>query len=204
MVPSLPLWLWVPLMPTLLTLLFLVLVSSAESSMFSTSPRPKVGVGMRKMRLLVAAAWAKLGWVRVQLPASARPVIVNRSSTPPLGLLGLGLPLASKKNGKRASRVGPVWVINAGRVSLGAWALPATENCGLVALPVPPIAGWAWHIPQETSLNRGPRPLSSPPWTTSGALNCPSPLLKKVSWLAVRPLSAAPEPRLPPCTPGSV
>src|SRR5437899_2272415 len=143
-------------MPTLLTLLFLVLVNRVESSMFSTSPRPNTGVGMRKMRLLVAAAWAKLGWVSVQLPASARPVMVKIVSTPPLGLLGLGLPLASKKNGKRASRVGPVWVINAGRVSRGASELPATENCGLVALPVPPMAGWAWQIPQETSLNRGP------------------------------------------------
>src|SRR5258706_7559955 len=60
------------------------------------------------MRLLVACAWAKLGCCKLQLPASERPETVNRSSTPPLGAFGLGLPNWSKKNGNRASRTGPL------------------------------------------------------------------------------------------------
>src|SRR6267378_1906534 len=85
MVPSLPLWLKVPLMPKLLL-------------------------------ALAACAWAKLGCCRLQLPASERPDTVNKSSTPPLGAFGLGFPLASKKKGKRASRVGPLAVMNDGIV----------------------------------------------------------------------------------------
>ena len=84
--------------------------------MFSIRPAPKVGVGMRQMMLLVCCAKAKLGCCRLQLPASDRPETVNRSSTPPLGALGLGFPLASKNKGKRASRVGPLAVMKDGIV----------------------------------------------------------------------------------------
>ena len=48
---------------------------------------------------------------------------VNRSSTPPLGALVLTVPLLLKKNGKRASRVGPLAVIKDGMVLPGATPL---------------------------------------------------------------------------------
>ena len=81
--------------------------------MFSISPAPKTGVGMRKIMLRVAPAALKLGCCRLQLTASARPETVKRSSTPPLGAFGLGLPNRSKKNGNRASRTGPLgWTKN--------------------------------------------------------------------------------------------
>src|SRR5579864_6226986 len=140
-VPSLPLWLKAPDMPKLLLRLFFWFVNRVESSRFSISPAPKVGVGMRKMMLFAAWAAAKLGWGRLQLPASERPETVNRSSTPPLGLLVLAEPLLLKKNGNRASRVGPVAVMKYGVASLGATALPAKANCGFIAGPDPPIAG---------------------------------------------------------------
>src|SRR6266704_2787291 len=95
-------------------------------------------------------------------PPSDRPVIVKRSSTPPLGSLTLGLPAALKKNGKRASRTGPVAVMNDG-TTLVAPAAFASATCGLTAGAVPPTAGWAWHPAQESRLKRGPRPLASPP-----------------------------------------
>jgi len=41
---------------------------------------------------------------------------LNRSSTPPLGAFGLGLPIGRRKNGNRASRVGPLAVMNDGMV----------------------------------------------------------------------------------------
>src|SRR5260221_477569 len=76
--------------------------------MLAISPAPKTGVGMRKMRLPAAFAALKLGCVRLHTPASARPLTVNRSSTPPFGALTLAVPLALKKNGNRASRTGPL------------------------------------------------------------------------------------------------
>src|SRR5215467_202161 len=108
MVPSLPLWLKAPPTPKLLLLLLAWLLSRVESSMLPIKPVPKVGVGMRKMMLLAAFAALKLGCCRLQLPASERPETVNRSSTPPLGLLVLAVPLALKKNGNRASLTGPL------------------------------------------------------------------------------------------------
>ena len=91
--------------------------------------------------LFAASAAAKLGCVRLQLPASERPVTVNRSSTPPLGALVLAVPLELKKNGKRASRVGPFAVMKYGVVLSGATGLPANSNWGFTAGPLPPIAG---------------------------------------------------------------
>src|SRR5579864_3977251 len=128
-------------MPKLLLLLAAVFLSRVESSRFSIRPAPKVGVGMRKIRLLALAAALKLGWLRVQVPASERPVTVNRSSTPPLGLLVLADPSALKKNGKRASRVGPLAVIKNGVVSLGATPSLVNLACGFTAGPDPPTAG---------------------------------------------------------------
>src|ERR1700722_14706461 len=130
-------------MPKLLLRLLNWLLNRVESSRFSTNPAPKVGVGMRKMMSLAACAAAKLGCGRLRLPASLRPLTVNRSSTPPLGLLVLAPPFALKKNGNRASRVGPLAVMKYGVASLGATELPAKANWGLTAGPVPPIAGCA-------------------------------------------------------------
>src|SRR5579863_6137549 len=146
-------------MPKLLLRLFAWLVSKVESSRFSIRPAPKVGVGMRKMMSLACSAAAKLGCGKLQLPASVRPLTVNRVSTPPLGLLVLAVPFALKKNGNRASRVGPLAVMKYGVESLGATELPAKANCGLVAAPVPPSAGCAWQELQLFELNRGPKPL---------------------------------------------
>src|ERR1035438_1966027 len=131
--------------------------------MFSIRPAPKVGVGMRKMMSFAAWAAAKPGWGRVvallQVPASWRPVTVNRSSTPPLGALVLTVPLALKKNGNRASRVGPFAVMKVGMVLPGATPLLGKRNSGLTAGPVPPTAGCAWQELQLLELKRGPRPL---------------------------------------------
>src|SRR4029077_18387713 len=123
-----------------------------ESSMFAIKPEPNSGVGMRKIRLLAAAAWAKLGCVRLQAPASARPLTVNMVSTPPFGLLTLAVPLALKKNGKRASRTGPVAVMKDGMVLVLPLTTPLaiTWLCGLGPTwekilargLLPPGAGW--------------------------------------------------------------
>src|SRR6266446_364157 len=99
--------------------------------MFAINPVPNVGVGMRKIMLFAALAALKLGCGRLQLPASARPERVNRSSTPPLGAFGLALPNWSKKNGKRASRTGP---------------LACTKNGMVLVLPftTPLAITWLW------------------------------------------------------------
>src|ERR1700730_18293639 len=76
------------------------------------------------MMLLVSCATAKLGCGRRQLPASDRPETVKRSSTPPLGALVLGLPFELKKNGKRASRTGPLAVMNDGMVLVAPLTIP--------------------------------------------------------------------------------
>src|SRR5580704_9683995 len=119
-------------MPRLLLLLTTWLFKRVESSRFSISPVPKVGVGIRKMTLFSATAVAKLGCgsavLLVQVPASERPVTVNRSSTPPLGELVFTEPLALKKKGNRASRVGPVAVMKDGMVLPGATPLLVNRN----------------------------------------------------------------------------
>src|SRR5215472_13005592 len=120
--------------------------------MFAISPVPNVGVGMRKMMLLAALAALKLGCCKLQLPASERPLTVNRSSTPPLGLLRFAFPNWSKKNGKRASRTGPLAATKNGMVLVLPFTTPLaiTWLCGfgptlgkMLALGlVPPGAGW--------------------------------------------------------------
>src|SRR5579859_1987895 len=185
MVPSLPLWLKSPAIPKLLLRLAFRLASRVESSRFSSSPVPNSGVGMRKVRLLAAAAAAKLGCCRLQpVPPSGRPLTVNSASTPPFGLAVFTVPFALKKNGKRASRVGPVAVMKDGVVFVVLQAMaftpssacvcatplaqfPTTLNSGLLAGPVPPIAGCEWHPEHWLKLNRGPRPLAGPPFTDS-------------------------------------
>src|SRR6266571_1700343 len=140
--------------------------------MFAIRPEPNTGVGIRKIRLLAAAAAAKLGCCKLHAPASARPLTVNMVSTPPFGLLTLAVPLALKKNGKRASRTGPFAAINDGIVLVLPLTTPLaiTWLCGLaptlgktLALGLlPPGAGWEWHPPHPSRLNRGPRPGLSP------------------------------------------
>src|SRR6516164_8405609 len=126
MVPSLPLRLKAPAIPKLLLRLVAWLFNKVESSRFSIKPAPNTGVGMRKMMLLAACAATKLGCGRLQAPASERPVTVNRSSTPPLGALVLTVPFELKKNGNRASRVGPLAVMKLGVLFPG--ATPSETN----------------------------------------------------------------------------
>src|SRR6202451_1595296 len=132
MVPSLPLWLKAPLTPKLLLRFTSSLFNKVESSMFSIKPEPKVGVGMRKITSFSDTAVAKLGCGSVVLllhvPASERPVTVYRSSTPPFGSLVFTVPLVLKKNGKRASRVGPLAVMKDGTVFPGATPFVGNEN----------------------------------------------------------------------------
>src|ERR1700683_801304 len=95
----------------LLWKLFPWLFNRVELSRFSIKPAPKTGVGMRKMMLFSDTAVAKLGCgsavALAPLPASERPVTGDRVSTPPSGEFWLTEPLLLKKNGNRASSVGP-------------------------------------------------------------------------------------------------
>src|ERR1700675_1286576 len=85
--------------------------------MFPIRPAPKSGVGMRKIMLFSARASSKLGCGSiVHVDASDRPTTVNRSSTPPLGAFRFRSPDLLKKNGKRASRTGPLGVMKDGIV----------------------------------------------------------------------------------------
>src|SRR6266849_6542991 len=145
----------------------------------------------------------------LQAPASLRPVMVNRSSTPPLGRVVSGLPNWSKKNGKRTSRTGPLVVMNDGMVFLAPSAV-ASVTCGLTDGLLPPVAGCAWQKAQLLELKRGPRPdpASMVPDTESTSLNVSRAVLKNVRLPAG--LLAATEARGPPAaaapvrTPGSV
>ena len=78
MLPSLPVVLKRPPMPRALRAEAVAarLARSASSETFSISPRPKVGVGMRKMTLPLVSWVAKSGWAAVQLGASMRPAMV--------------------------------------------------------------------------------------------------------------------------------
>ena len=133
------------------------------------------------MMSLVANAPAKPGCCKLQLLAPASPETVNRSSTPPFGLLGSGLPSASKKYGKRASRVGPWTVMNVGMVLSAPLTIPLViaVNSGLLAIPVPPIVGWEWHAEHWLKLNRGPKPVLGRVSTVCTIWKRPRPLLKK-------------------------
>ena len=121
--------------------------------MFAIRPEPNTGVGMRKIRLLAARRWVNPGCVKLQpAPHQRGRLIVNMVSTPPFGLLRLAVPLALKKNGKRASRTGPVELMKDGMVLVEPLTVPLaiTWLCGLgpmlgktLALGLdPPGAGW--------------------------------------------------------------
>src|ERR1035437_10341633 len=87
----------------------------------------------------------------LQPGASFRPVITNRACTPPsLVPSGFGL--------KRASRIGPVCVMNHGMVFL-APLIVATAMRGFRNGLEPPPLGWEWQERHWFELKRGPRPL---------------------------------------------
>src|SRR5580704_7814204 len=124
--------------------------------------------------LLFVIAWAKFGCARLQPGASDRPVIVYRSCTLPSS----GAPNWLEVAMKRASRTGPLAVMNDGTVFLAPSRVASatcglgTGTCGLVSPGLlPPIAGCAWHIAQLLPLKAGPRPepLSILPETESTA-----------------------------------
>src|SRR5271156_5999059 len=121
-----------------------------RSEMPSTNPRPKSGVGMRKMTLCAANAAGKFSCLILQPGASGRPDITYSSCTWPSGV-------PSGFCTKRASRTGPFKVIKGG-TTLWAPCRVATATCGLAVGFVPPKAGCAWQPPHELRLYRGPKP----------------------------------------------
>jgi hypothetical protein len=122
----------------------------AESGICSTSPRPKVGVGMRKIALTFFTAVAKSGCVREQAAAPVLPLIVKIACTPPSGV-------SSAFRTKRTSRTGPFSVRNDSTLSRPPFCV-ANATCGLTAGLVPPTAGCAWQPPQLSRFIRGPSP----------------------------------------------
>src|SRR5437867_9446605 len=98
-------------------------------------PAPKTGVGILKIRLLLAACVAKSGWAREQPPAPVRPVIVAVLCTPPSLV-------PSELNLNRASRTGPFDVMKNGIVSVPP-SFEANATCGFTNGLVPPVAGLA-------------------------------------------------------------
>src|SRR5580700_2052576 len=188
MEPSLPLRLGTPAIPSCRLAELARLARMVFSGMFSIKPAPKTGVGMRKLRLPLAASAAKSGCAKVQLGASELPAIVNRSWTPPSDL-------------KRASRTGPSAVTKNGIVLLTLISWP-TVNCGFCPTlgkafalgEVPPAAGCEWQEPQELLLNAGP----SPPLpgegraTPSSSLNCDNPFWKNKICCDERPWTGLP------------
>src|SRR5579859_776419 len=129
----------------------------ALSGIAAISPSPKVGVGIRARRLPLELAAAKSGCAREQPGASERPLMVNRSWTPPSGV-------PSGLLTKRASRTGPLALMNgwangvpprnvnwrflglqAELFAQPAAASCATATCGFVIGLVPPGAGCAWQ-----------------------------------------------------------
>src|SRR5260370_37999835 len=95
------------------------------------------------MILWVSCAMKTPGCGKRHLPVPDRPEPVNKPAPPPLGAFVFGLPFASKKNGKRASRVGPVEVMNDGMLLVEPLTIPLAITCdsGLVAGLVPSIVG---------------------------------------------------------------
>src|SRR5262249_34181847 len=99
----------------------------------------------------------KSGCLMLQPAASERPVITKRACTPPSGV-------PSGLRTKRASRTGPLAVMNDGTTFLAPCAV-ATATRGLVVGLEPPAASWEWQPAQLSRLKRGPKP--SPTASTS-------------------------------------
>ena len=144
------------------------------------SPAPNTGVGMRKIMLRLPPwpvigfpAGRKFGWAMLQPAASVRPVMTKRLCTPPSGVpFGFRL--------KRASRIGPLFVMNHGDVFFAPLSL-ATAIKGFAAGLVPPTAGCKWQDEHWLELKRGPSPLLSPPVTTLNVLKSGEPVLEELS-----------------------
>src|SRR6516165_3095321 len=99
----------------------------------------------------------------LQPAASIRPVITNRSCTPPSRVV-LSVPSGLGTNLNRASRTGPFAVTKKGIVLVAPFRF-ATVNSGLVEGLVPPVAGCAWQPAQVFRLNLGPSPEPASPAT---------------------------------------
>src|SRR5262245_44729336 len=146
-VPSLPLRLGRPAMPRELLAAPLAawLARIALSGICSTSPSPNVGVGVRKITLLLATWIAKFSCEIEQPGASLRPAVTNSAWTPPSRVLsGLNL--------NRASRMGPSGLMKEGttllaprNVATATWGFGAGVQPGprlrKGAGDVPPVAG---------------------------------------------------------------
>src|SRR2546425_8247817 len=85
---------------------------------------------------------------------SFRPLMTNNAWTPP-SRLPFGLYL------KRASRTGPLRVMNEGTV-LSAPKAVATATSGFTAGLVPPVGGWGGEPTQPSGVERGARPSPGP------------------------------------------
>src|SRR6478672_4086412 len=165
MVPSLPLVLKRPAMPraALAAAFAARLACRLLSGVFSTKPRPKVGVGIRNTTLLLASCGGKFSCGRPQPGASKRPWMEYRLCTPPSNPPAVFMM-------KRASRTGPLGKMNGG-TTLVAPSSVASAICGLgtgftgLFNPglLPPTAGSAWHSAQPLPLNPGPRPTPGSP-----------------------------------------
>src|ERR1051326_1931443 len=177
---------------------------------------PKVGVGTRKITLLLVTAAAKLGWEMLHTGgASVRPLMVYSCCTEPSRTFN-GVPVESVVRGKRASSTGPFGRFSTkdGMVLVALCAWP-TVICGLplncgVPCPglVPPMAGCEGHMKQLLPLNLGPRPLSGSglltpggaPTTEAMSPNLAMPASQKLNWLNVRLGKKLPEElKLPFC-----
>ena len=163
----------------------------SRSVICSISPAPNTGVGMRKITLRFASAFAKSGWRTPQPGASERPAIVKSACTPPSGL-------PSRLRTKRASRIGPFALRNGGMVFV-ALSLAANAICGFTAGLLPPNEGCWWHPPQLSRFRVGPSPSSVP----SASLNCSLLASNAASSSAVVPGRGAPAPAGAARGPGS-
>src|SRR5882724_3644446 len=124
-------------------------------------------------------------------PGSTRPLMTNNECTPPSRA-------PEGVNLKRASRIGPLAVMNVGRMFLAPSAV-ATVACGLTGGDEPPWVGKLWQPSQLSRLKRGPSPC--PRSSFSAKLSCPR--KNRVFWSAVSPAIGSPV-LTPGRTPGSV
>src|SRR5215469_4538423 len=130
-----------------------MLARITESGIASIRPAPKTGVGILKIMFGFPPwpvrgfpAGRKSNWAMLQPGASLRPVITKRVCTLPSGTPLLFL--------KRASRIGPLDVMNHGTVFVAPFKW-ATSGRGFCAGLVPPIAGCEWQAKHWLELKRG-------------------------------------------------
>src|SRR5207245_2742090 len=108
---------------------------------FSMSPAPKTGVGILKMMFRLRTWVSKSSCLMLQPGASLCPAITNRAWTPPSRE-------PSGLNWKRASRIGPLAVMNDGKpLPTNPRSEVILATSGFTAGLVPPVAGWACQHP---------------------------------------------------------